>query len=50
MIGSIAFTSFRSAYEAPTMDEGFKEIKTVFWKFEGGEEDVRRYGMWLSID
>jgi len=50
LLENIAFTSFRSAYEAPTMDEGFKEIKTVFWKFEGGEEEVRQYGMWLSID
>ena len=32
------------------MDEGFEEIETVFWKFEGGEEEVRRYGMWLSVD
>lgn len=46
----MAFTSFRSAYEEPALDEGFAEIRRVQWVFEGDEEARRRWNMWLQVD
>jgi hypothetical protein len=37
-------------FEAPTTSEGFSEIKTVNWVFEGDAEAKRRWGMWLQLD
>ncbi|KZT66863.1 PNK3P-domain-containing protein [Daedalea quercina L-15889] len=45
-----AFTSFRAQYEEPQLNEGFTEIKTVNWVFEGDEDERRRWNMWLQID
>ncbi|KAH9946406.1 PNK3P-domain-containing protein [Epithele typhae] len=45
-----AFTSFRAAYEEPTTDEGFTEVRRVNWVFEGDKEARRRWSMWLQID
>jgi len=32
------------------MSEGFSEIKTVNWVFEGSEEAKTRWSMWLQLD
>ncbi|KAF8504317.1 polynucleotide kinase 3 phosphatase-domain-containing protein [Russula emetica] len=43
-------TSFENAYEAPSMNEGFSEVRDVPWRFEGSEEERRHWSMWLQID
>ncbi|EPT06187.1 hypothetical protein FOMPIDRAFT_1027013 [Fomitopsis schrenkii] len=45
-----AYTGFRAQYEEPQLSEGFTEVKTVNWVFEGDEEERRRWSMWLQID
>lgn len=45
-----AFTGFRADFEAPKVGEGFAEVRTVNFVFEGDEEARRRWGMWLQID
>ncbi len=46
----MAFTGFENAYEAPSMNEGFSEVRDVPWRFEGSEEERRHWSMWLQID
>ncbi|KAI0340139.1 PNK3P-domain-containing protein [Trametopsis cervina] len=50
LVGYMAFTSFRNAYEPPKLDEGFSEIKEVNFKFEGDAEERRRWNMWLQLE
>ncbi|KAL1947501.1 hypothetical protein VTO73DRAFT_13225 [Trametes versicolor] len=45
-----AFTGFRADFEEPEVGEGFGEVRTVNFVFEGDEEARRRWGMWLQID
>jgi bifunctional polynucleotide phosphatase/kinase len=45
-----ALTSFENAYEAPSVKEGFNEVRDVPWKFEGSEEERRCWSMWLQVD
>lgn len=45
-----AFASFYADFEEPSLDEGFSEIRTVHFKFEGDEEHARYWNMWLQID
>lgn len=45
-----AFTGFRADFEEPQVEEGFAEVRTVNFVFEGDEEARRRWGMWLQID
>jgi hypothetical protein len=41
---------FRDAYQQPTNEEGFEDkIVTIYWKFEGDEEERKRYMMWLDF-
>ena len=42
--------SFADAYEAPSVKEGFAEVRDVPWAFEGSEEETRHWSMWLQID
>ncbi|KAJ8483437.1 hypothetical protein ONZ45_g14602 [Pleurotus djamor] len=46
----LAFTGFRSAFEEPEMDEGFDVIKKINFVWEGGEEERKRWEMWLQVD
>jgi bifunctional polynucleotide phosphatase/kinase len=46
----MALTSFENAYETPSMEEGYSEVRDVPWRFEGSEEEVRHWSMWLQID
>jgi len=46
----MALTSFADAYEAPSVKEGFSEVREIPWRFEGNEEERRHWGMWLQID
>ncbi|KZT29942.1 PNK3P-domain-containing protein, partial [Neolentinus lepideus HHB14362 ss-1] len=50
LVPYLAYTSFRGAFEEPKADEGFEEVRTVNWVFEGDEEERRRWSMWLQID
>jgi bifunctional polynucleotide phosphatase/kinase len=45
-----AIAAYTKDYEAPTMSEGFSEIKTINWVFEGDAEAKRRWSMWLQLD
>ncbi|KAI9438510.1 polynucleotide kinase 3 phosphatase-domain-containing protein [Lactarius indigo] len=45
-----AITGFADAYEAPSVKEGFTEVRDVPWMFEGSEEERRHWSMWLQID
>jgi len=44
-----AYTGFQNAFQKPTVGEGFAEVKTVNWIFEGSDEDRRRFNMYLDI-
>ncbi|KAI0278338.1 PNK3P-domain-containing protein [Russula aff. rugulosa BPL654] len=46
----MALTSFEDAYEAPSVNEGFSEVRDVPWRFGGSEEERRHWSMWLQID
>lgn len=46
----MAFTSFRSNYEEPKLEEGFAEIKKVNWIFSGDAEERRYWSMWLQVE
>ncbi|KAL4257410.1 PNK3P-domain-containing protein [Pleurotus pulmonarius] len=46
----LAFTGYRAAFEEPEADEGFDEIRQVNWVFEGGEEERKKWGMWLQVE
>ncbi|KAG1749154.1 polynucleotide kinase 3 phosphatase-domain-containing protein [Suillus paluster] len=46
----LAFIGFRDNYEEPQLTEGFSEIIKVNWVLEGGEEERKRWSMWLQID
>ncbi|KAG8897496.1 hypothetical protein FRB99_008114 [Tulasnella sp. 403] len=43
------YTNFQNALQPPTLEEGFSEVRTVDWVFEGSEEDRRRFNMYLDI-
>ncbi|KAK0502955.1 polynucleotide kinase 3 phosphatase-domain-containing protein [Armillaria luteobubalina] len=45
----LALITFRDNYEAPENEEGFAEVKTVNWRFEGTEEEEKYWKMWLQI-
>ncbi|KAH9029373.1 polynucleotide kinase 3 phosphatase-domain-containing protein [Lactarius hengduanensis] len=45
-----AIAGFADAYEAPSVKEGFAEVRDVPWIFEGSEEERRHWSMWLQID
>ncbi|KAJ4488291.1 polynucleotide kinase 3 phosphatase-domain-containing protein [Lentinula aciculospora] len=50
LVPYLAFTSFRSNHEEPTLSEGYSEIKEVNWVFEGTEEEKKCWSMWLQIE
>jgi bifunctional polynucleotide phosphatase/kinase len=33
----------------PTLEEGFSEVKTINWIFEGSDEDRRRFNMYINV-
>lgn len=47
-----AIAGFESAYEEPTMKEGFDELKFIKWRpdFEGDAVKEQYWDMWLQID
>ncbi|KAG7452953.1 PNK3P-domain-containing protein [Guyanagaster necrorhizus] len=45
----LALTSFHDKYEVPDKEEGFVEIKTVNWRFEGTHEEEKYWKMWLQV-
>ncbi|KAG9047609.1 hypothetical protein FS837_001867 [Tulasnella sp. UAMH 9824] len=49
MLGYGVFTQYQNAFQPPTVEEGFSEVKTINWIFEGSEEDRRRFNMYLDI-
>ena len=46
----VAFSSFAEKFEEPKEIEGFLEVMTVNWLFEGSEDEQRNWSMWLQID
>lgn len=49
MLGYGVFTQYQNAFQPPTVEEGFSEVKTINWIFEGSEEDRRRFNMYLDV-
>ena len=45
-----AIVGYTRDYEEPTLGEGFSEIKTINWVFEGDAEARTRWSMWLQLD
>jgi bifunctional polynucleotide phosphatase/kinase len=43
------YGSFRSEFEEPTIDEGFSEVRSINWVFEGTEDERKRWNAWLQI-
>ncbi|KAF8320038.1 PNK3P-domain-containing protein [Clavulina sp. PMI_390] len=43
-----AFYSFRNAYQAPKLEEGFSEVKTINWVFDGTDADRELWNIWSS--
>ncbi|EJD05401.1 PNK3P-domain-containing protein [Fomitiporia mediterranea MF3/22] len=50
LIPYTALASFPQAFEEPTAEEGFKDVKIVNWQFQGDEVQERYWRMWLQID
>ena len=50
MLPYLAIAAFEKEFEIPTLAEGFQEIKTIQWVFEGDSEAERRWRMWLQLD
>ncbi|ETW85637.1 hypothetical protein HETIRDRAFT_470728 [Heterobasidion irregulare TC 32-1] len=46
----MAFSSFAEKFEEPKESEGFLEVITVNWLFEGSKNEQRNWSMWLQID
>ncbi|POY76877.1 hypothetical protein BMF94_0129 [Rhodotorula taiwanensis] len=44
----VAFLSFRTNLEIPTVDEGFDEVKRINFNFEGTPEQLKKWQRWLS--
>lgn len=47
LLGKIAFRTFKSKLQPPTMAEGFDELKQINFVFEGSEEARRKWKQWL---
>ena len=47
-----AILGFESAYEEPSTEEGFDEVKSIEWEpdFGNDPEKERLWNMWLQID
>ncbi|WWD20754.1 polynucleotide kinase 3'-phosphatase [Kwoniella shandongensis] len=43
----LAFTSYAAAFEPPSANEGFDEVRGVNFHFEGGEEQRRKWDMYM---
>lgn len=43
-----AFKTYANAFQSPTLDEGFTEIKTIEGYFDG--EDRTNWEKWLQVD
>lgn len=46
----LAFKKFETDYEAPQIGEGFRDVVSVKWGFEGSEEERKRWNMWHQVD
>ncbi|WWC98526.1 polynucleotide kinase 3'-phosphatase [Kwoniella sp. B9012] len=47
LLPTLAFTSYAGAFEKPSIDEGFDEIRGVNFHFEGSEEQRRKWDMYM---
>ncbi|WVQ85805.1 polynucleotide kinase 3'-phosphatase [Cryptococcus sp. DSM 104549] len=47
LLPGIAFGTFASAFEKPTVDEGFDEVRGVNFHFEGEEAQRRKWDMFM---
>ncbi|QRW14466.1 bifunctional polynucleotide phosphatase/kinase [Ceratobasidium sp. AG-Ba] len=47
----IAYTTFRSKFEAPEQSEGFQEVIKIGFVYEGnGEEEQARWNTWMELN
>ena len=42
-----AFSGYIARFESPTMDEGFDEVRSVTFRFEGNEAQRQKWGMYM---
>ncbi|KAG8878012.1 hypothetical protein FRB97_002858 [Tulasnella sp. 331] len=49
LVPKIAYSGFNNAFQKPTTGEGFTEVKTINWIFDGSDEDRKRFNMYLDI-
>ncbi|KAG9038000.1 hypothetical protein FRB95_003393 [Tulasnella sp. JGI-2019a] len=49
LVPRIAYSGYKNAFQMPTVEEGFSEIKTINWVFDGSDDDRRRFNMYLDI-
>ncbi|WVW80807.1 polynucleotide kinase 3'-phosphatase [Kwoniella bestiolae CBS 10118] len=47
LLPALAFNSYASAFEKPSIDEGFDEVRGVNFHFEGSEEQRRKWDMYM---
>ncbi|OCF78678.1 DNA 3'-phosphatase [Kwoniella mangroviensis CBS 8886] len=47
LLPTLAFNSYAGAFEKPSIDEGFDEIRGVNFHFEGSEEQRRKWDMYM---
>ncbi|PRQ72955.1 Polynucleotide kinase 3 phosphatase-domain containing protein [Rhodotorula toruloides] len=48
VLPEIAFNSFRSRFEMPTLAEGFDELKRINFKFDGTPAQLAKWQQWLA--
>jgi bifunctional polynucleotide phosphatase/kinase len=43
----MAFASFAADFEQPTLDEGFDELRSVNFRWEGDEQQRKKWDMYM---
>lgn len=43
------FKDIQGRFEEPARAEGFKDLKRIYFRFEGTEEERKRYMLWYPL-
>ncbi|KAG8689920.1 hypothetical protein FRC11_014899, partial [Ceratobasidium sp. 423] len=49
LVPLVAYTTFRSHFQAPELSEGFDKIEKVGFVFEGSEEERERWSTYMEL-
>jgi bifunctional polynucleotide phosphatase/kinase len=41
--------TFQKQYEEPSLDEGYDELVQIEWDFNGSQDEMQKWGMWLDF-